>query len=186
MALGKAKKGADASKKPDTKTTKVPDNAPLLVDRLKPLQMQKLLLDKMADGTPVTIDDVLHLIQKAETNKDIAAGKVADETEVESTHKSAALERMSTTTKIELEADFAQFDKNGDGSITLDEFIAIMHRPVAGHEMPQFEDAELVMLFQQMDVDGGGTVCYQEFADQWAIDREEEAIMSAEEEATAA
>ena len=113
MALGKAKKGADAAKKPDAKPAKLPDNAPLLVDRLKPLQMQKLLLDKMADGTPVTIDDVLHLLQKAETNKDIAAGKVADESEAESTHKSAALERMSSTTKIELEADFAQFDKNG-------------------------------------------------------------------------
>lgn len=52
--------------------------------------------------------------------------------------------------------------------------------------MPQFEDAELVLLFQQMDVDGGGTVCYQEFADQWAIDREEESLMNAEEEATVA
>ena len=53
----------------------------------------------------------------------------------------------------------------------MDEFIAIMRRPHDGI-IPDWEDAELVQLFQEMDVDGGGTVCYHEFAAQWAVDRE--------------
>ena len=53
----------------------------------------------------------------------------------------------------------------------MDEFIAIMRRPHDGI-IPDWEDAELVQLFQEMDVDGGGTVCYHEVAAPWAVDRE--------------
>ena len=36
----------------------------------------------------------------------------------------------------------------------------------------RFHDAELVSLFQEMDKDQSGTVCYHEFAMQWVADHQ--------------
>ena len=69
----------------------------------------------------------------------------------------------------QLDADFAQFDGNGDGSISLDEFIKVMMLPVNG-VMPDWEEAVLVDMFAEMDHDGSGCVCYHEFAQAWAIE----------------
>ena len=54
----------------------------------------------------------------------------------------------------------------GNGQITFDEFVAIMKRPQDGI-VPEWEDAHLIELFQEMDADGGGTVSYHEFAARW-------------------
>ena len=60
----------------------------------------------------------------------------------------------------------------GDGYITLDEFVKIMTRPIPGHDHPDYEEAELIAMFQEMDGDGSGHVDYHEFAERWALDRE--------------
>ena len=39
-------------------------------------------------------------------------------------------------------------------------------------QVPDWEEAELIALFESMDADGDGTVCYAEFAAQWAADKE--------------
>ena len=44
-------------------------------------------------------------------------------------------------------------------------------RPING-KAPEFEEAELVYMFQEMDTDGGGSVCYDEFAEAWAIEED--------------
>jgi len=179
MAYGRGKK---AAAEPAKKGTNVPDNAQLLIDRLKPIQMQNLILKKMGDGSPIVLGDILSLLEKAETgNIHHHHDEPAETSQPKGT--SPVLERLTTATRIELEADFSQFDKNGDGSITLDEFIQIMHRQVPGHDTPAFEDAELVALFQAMDADGGGTVDYHEFAEQWALDRAEDEMATQEEAA---
>lgn len=69
-------------------------------------------------------------------------------------------------------------DTNGDGEVSLDEFIKIMMRPVNG-KPTEFEESELVAMFMDMDHDGGGTVCYDEFALAWAAEGEELGIASA-------
>ena len=38
-----------------------------------------------------------------------------------------------------------------------------------------FEESELVLMFQEMDTDGGGHVCFAEFANQWAADKQRDA-----------
>ena len=58
-------------------------------------------------------------------------------------------------------------------SITLDEFIKLMHR---GHNGPGdptdvMEEGEMIALFQEMDVDGDGSVDYHEFAEVWAFEK---------------
>ena len=69
-------------------------------------------------------------------------------------------------------------DVNGDGEVSLDEFVKIMLRPINGNP-PEFEESELVAMFMDMDHDGGGTVCYDEFALAWAAEGEELGIASA-------
>ena len=73
--------------------------------------------------------------------------------------------------------------RSGDGYITLDEFIEIMN-----HNNPEpWTESELADIFAEMDADGGGNVCYEEFAVRWAADRELDRLEEeAEGEATEA
>ena len=48
-----------------------------------------------------------------------------------------------------------------------------MTRSTPGKPAPDLEEGQLIALFEMMDVDGSGTVCYKEFADAWAEELEE-------------
>jgi len=177
MAYGRGKKEA-ANPKQRAEAEKAVN------ERLDRKQMKDLLLKKLADQTPLRPEDILSLLSSGATEEE-----AKKDSEPQKKAPPKALDRMTSATKLELEKDFRQFDKNGDGSITLDEFITIMHMDVSGHETPAFDDAELVALFEAMDTDGGGTVCYAEFAEQWALDRAleaEELKLEGEEEQVAA
>lgn len=161
-----------AGKEPAAKGS-VPPNASLLVTRLKVDQMEKLILKSIVDGTALTMDDITHALDGGKV-KTKAEAETVDTDDNAHAKKIAApvLERMCTVTRAELDHDFAQFDKNGDGTLTLTEFIEIMNHNVKPED--RYEDSELVGLFQEMDKDGGGTICYHEFAVQWAADRANE------------
>ena len=160
--LTAAQPAASASPAKSKNAAGLPPNASLLVKRLKVEQMEKLILQSIFDGTPVSMDHVTKALDPGHPDAEEGAEEVDN-----SSKSKPVLERMCTVTRAELDHDFAHFDKNGDGNISLDEFIKIMN-----HKNPDpFDDAELVALFQEMDVDGGGSVCYHEFAVQWARDR---------------
>jgi Ca2+-binding EF-hand superfamily protein len=54
------------------------------------------------------------------------------------------------------------------------QFIKIMQRPVNGKK-PDIEEGALVALFQAMDHNADGSVCYKEFAEAWAAEELEDA-----------
>merc|ERR1712070_936877 len=112
---------------------------------------------------PITVEDV----NKCHERRAAAASKEAEDEDKRGKHH-PVLDKMCTATRADLEHDFARFDGNGDGNISLNEFVEIMNR----NNPDPYEESELVALFQAMDKDGGGSVCYHEFAVQWALDRE--------------
>jgi len=156
---------------------RLPDNMSVLVTRLTTEKMEMLILKSIMDGAALTSQDVLDALdgQKILTQKEkerkLAMPDAENGDEDEKAKQTPTLKKMCTFTKKELDHDFARFDKNGDGSVTLDEFIEIMNR----NNSEPFPEVELVQIFQEMDVDGGGTVCYHEFAERWAADREMDA-----------
>ena len=73
----------------------------------------------------------------------------------------AAIER-------ELRDAFKLFDRGGSGTITSDEFTAILTRPGGGKP---FTIDEAVRLFRKADLNGAGVVDYGEFCNAWSMVR---------------
>ena len=66
---------------------------------------------------------------------------------------------------------FEMFDKDRGGTIDRNEFLQVMTRPVkkSGKDMaPILTKDQAEMIFDEMDQDGGGTVCLEEFVAAWA------------------
>ena len=73
----------------------------------------------------------------------------------------AAIER-------ELRDAFKLFDRDGSGTVTSDEFTAILTRPGGGKP---FTTDQAVRLFQKADLNGAGVVDYGEFCKAWSMVR---------------
>ena len=66
------------------------------------------------------------------------------------------LSNLLTTEK--LQAAFNMFDQDGSGSITIDEIIAVL-----GGNKTKREKLEWKKIIQDIDTDGNGEICFQEF-----------------------
>jgi len=156
---------ADSSPPPSkaAKSAALPSNATLLVQRLKNQHMEELILKSLRSGQALTMDDVLHALDPVAS----ASSAPADGAEAGPvlTKSNSVVDKMCHVTRADLDHDFAQFDTNGDGTITLDEYLKIMKR---GDEFTDDDEPLLVAMFQEMDKDGSNSVCYHEFATQWA------------------
>merc|ERR1712137_775702 len=64
-----------------------------------------------------------------------------------------------------IRAAFSCFDQNGDGIISMADFINIMTRKSTGCTPHSAEQAELV--FSSLDTNGNGTLAYEEFVQAW-------------------
>ena len=119
----------------DPKPAKLDPEVAKLVSKLGKNDLESLVLKKLRDQKPLTGADV----------KAAAGLGTAEPVEKHDPKKNAKkmVERMSTAKVLALDNDFAVFDTNGDGDITLDEFIKIMKRPVNG-KVPDWEEAQLV------------------------------------------
>lgn len=56
---------------------------------------------------------------------------------------------------------FSLFDKNGDGSITVEELSEVLNSLQLSFEPPK--EAEIKELFREFDLDGSGTIDFEEF-----------------------
>jgi hypothetical protein len=93
-----------------------------LVGKLSRPEIDRLLIQKIADGKKVTIADVKAIVEPVE----------AEEPKV---LHSKEYHRLSASRKNILEDDFKQFDVNGDGEVSLDEVCnakALLAHPSCG------------------------------------------------------
>ena len=63
----------------------------------------------------------------------------------------------------ELKRLFAQIDKNGDGSVSLDEWKEAMKKPTLKRLFSSSDAKELAGAFHAVDVDASGTITWDEF-----------------------
>ena len=102
------KKKPEATAGPVTHSS-LPPNAMMLVQRLKLSQMERLILRKLADGTPTTMDDIASFL-------DVQAEKARAQSDAPPASNDApppVLKKMSTAGQAELMHDFAEFDADG-------------------------------------------------------------------------
>jgi len=79
----------------------------------------------------------------------------------------------------ELAAAFSAFDVNGDGVISLEEFVAILTRSgEAGNARPMRRN-EAEALFRSFDCDGNGVLSTEEFIRPWAVHLARNSLLSA-------
>ncbi|HEY8538459.1 MAG TPA: EF-hand domain-containing protein [Steroidobacteraceae bacterium] len=75
------------------------------------------------------------------------------------------MQDLSTDELAELRRNFDQVDRDGDGSIGIDEFVALL----TSLDSDLSRD-ECLLAFEATDVDGDGSIGFQEFVGWWTGD----------------
>lgn len=164
----RVKKALGSESKPAVRASEVARVTENQVKSMPREALEALVLGKIAERKPITPADVKRAHEGALQGDDETASSAGSSTDLLNRKWPPSCAGFSDAQKRELEDDFIHFDLNGDGKITLDEFIKVMLRKIKAHE--DIEEPQIIAMFQEMNTSGSGTVNFTEFADSWAHD----------------